>query len=227
MLDDLKNSRNDCSGSRVFVGPRYSHGYPRGVELFRQGGDATDAYYLESGILKLVRSEESGREILLDLRFSGSLVGSAAVIMRKPHPYSAVTAMPCNITRVSSSQFRSDIVRDVSLSSRISEMLSGEILQLIARVSHLTCVPARQRLEQFLWELCEQPFANHQSPARATFKLQLPLKHYEIADLLSITPTYLCRLLNELELRSVISRTKGWIVVNRPSELWHADALYQ
>ena len=105
-------------------------------------------------------------------------------------------------------------------------MLSTDVLDHISRISQLTCLPARQRLEQFLWQLCERLGPDDiVQRAESAAKLQLPLKHYEIAELLSITPTYLCRLLNALEMESVITRSKGWIMVSKPSELWHVETL--
>ena len=202
----------------VLVGD--SHSYPAGVELFRQGERADNVYFINRGVIKLTRSEPNGHEILLDLRFSGSLIASAAVISEKPHPFAAVTVTRCGLTRWNSRQFLSLIATDSSLSARVSVMLSDEVHDHIARISQLTCLPARQRLEQFLWQLCERLGPDHLR-LEGKAKLQLPLKHYEIAELLSITPTYLCRLLNELEMESIIMRTRGWIIVTKASELWH------
>ncbi|HEX6190374.1 MAG TPA: Crp/Fnr family transcriptional regulator [Pyrinomonadaceae bacterium] len=199
-----------------------SHTYPPAVELFSQGAYPADVYLVQTGIVKFTRSEANGQEILLDLRFAGSLVGSAAAISEKPHPFAAVTVTHCTLSRLSARSFVSLLDTDTSLAARVREILSDDILDHVARISQLTCLPARQRLEQLLWQFCERLEPNARGQAtEATSKLQLPLKHYEIADLLSITPTYLCRLLNTLEQENVITRSKGWIVINKPLELWH------
>jgi CRP-like cAMP-binding protein len=197
-----------------------SHTYPPGVELFRQGAYPADVYLVQTGIVKFTRSEANGQEILLDLRFPGSLVGSAAAISEKPHPFAAVTVTRCTLTRWSARSFVSLLDTDNGLAARVREILSDDILDHVARISQLTCLPARQRLEQFLWQFCERlgPHSSSQTSDRAS-KLQLPLKHYEIAHLLSITPTYLCRLLNTLEKENVITRSKGWIIVKEPEAL--------
>jgi len=201
-----------------------SHTYPAAVELFSQGASAGDVYFVHAGIVKLSRSEANGQEILLDLRFPGSLIGAAAVISRKSHPAAALTVTRCTLTRWSSQQFLSLIATDISLALRVREVLSDEVLDHIARISQLTCVSARQRLEHFFWQLCERFSAAdraQQSESAAT-KFQLPLKHHELANLLSITPTYLCRLLNALEIEDLVSRRQGWIVVHKPGRLWHS-----
>lgn len=197
-----------------------AHTYPPAVELFSQGAYAADVYLVHTGIVKFTRSEANGQEILLDLRFPGSLLGSAAAISEKPHPFTAVTVTQCTLTRWSARSFISRLDTDANLAARVREILSDDILDHVARISQLTCLPARQRLEQLLWQFCER-LAPHSSgqTSGTTSKLQLPLKHYEIAHLLSITPTYLCRLLNTLEKENVISRTKGWIIVREPEAL--------
>jgi CRP-like cAMP-binding protein len=175
--------------------------------------------------VKFTRCEANGQEILLDLRFAGSLVGSAAAISDKPHPFAAVTVTQCTLTRWRARSFVSLLDTDSSLAARVREILSDDILDHVARISQLTCLPARQRLEQLLWQFCER-LGPHESGAlsETTSKLQLPLKHYEIAHLLSITPTYLCRLLNTLETEDLISRSKGWIIITKRSKLWHMTA---
>lgn len=199
-----------------------AHVYPASVELFSQGAHPGDLYFIHSGILKLARLEGNGQEILLDLRFPGSLVGSAAAIKEKPHPFAAVTVTRCTLTRLSSRKFLSLLATEPSLATHVREILSDEVLDHVERISQLTCLSARQRLEQLLWRFCEQlPPSRSHSQFERTSKLQLPLKQYEIAHLLSITPTYLCRLLKALEKEDVISRTKGWIIISKPSELWH------
>jgi CRP-like cAMP-binding protein len=198
-----------------------THTYPPTVELFSQGGRPGDVYFIHRGIIKLSRLESNGQEVLLDLRFAGSLVGSAAVIREKLHPFSAVTITRCVLSRWSSGQFLSLLTSDAALAARVRETLCDEVLDHVTRISQLTCLTARQRLEQLLWQFCQRLSPTNSSQHGS--KLQLPLKHYEIAHLLSITPTYLCRLLNALETENVIRRSKGWIIISKPSALWHTS----
>lgn len=199
-----------------------SHTYPPAVELFSQGAHPANVYLVHRGIVKFTRSEANGQEILLELRFPGSLVGSAAAISAKPHPFAAVTVTRCTLTKWSAREFVSLVDTDTTVAARVRQILSEDILDHVARISQLTCLPARQRLEQLLWQFCDRlgpEGTGQQSVAKS--RLQLPLKHYEIAHLLSITPTYLCRLLAQLEIEGMIHRAKGWIYVRDPTNLWH------
>lgn len=193
--------------------------YPTGFELFRQDCPAKAVYFSESGLVKLMRSEENGRELILSLKFSGSLLGVAAAINDKPHPFSAVTVTSCKLARLSAQAFFDLVAADSQLASSLHEMLSAEILDQTARLSQIACLPARCRLEQLLWQLASDRSLDG---SKLDLKFQLPLRHWEVAQLLAITPTYLSRLLAELEQEEVISRTKGWIVIEKLASLWHA-----
>lgn len=199
------------------VGCVASHMYPAGVELFQQDACPRDVYFVETGLAKLTRYEENGSEFILDIRFPGSLLGLEAAIRNKAHPFSAVTATNCKLTHLTAPRFLDLLSTEVKLGLVIQDTLCDEVLNQAARMSEIACLPARQRLEQLLWKVAEQVGETQ----TINFKVQLPLKHWEAAQLLAITPTYLSRLLAELESEEIISRTNGWIIVRKPGSLWH------
>lgn len=219
----IKNSgsASDAAvGSEILtsvVGRVASHVYPAGVELFRQDACPGDIYFIQTGLAKLTRYEENGSEFILDIRFPGSLLGLEAAIRNKAHPFSAVTATNCKLTHLSAPRFLDLLSTEVKLGLVIQDTLCDEVLNQAARMSEIACLPARQRLEQLLWKIAEQVGETQ----TINFKIQLPLKHWEAAQLLAITPTYLSRLLAELESEKIISRTNGWIIVRQPATLWH------
>jgi CRP-like cAMP-binding protein len=199
------------------IGDLDSQGYPAGMELFRQDASPGNIYFVETGLAKLTRYEENGSEFILDIRFPGSLLGSEAAIQKKPHPFSAVTATYCRLTRLSAKRFLDLLGTELELGVYVHKVLSEEVFSQAARMSEIACLPARQRLEQLLWKIAEQ---TGQGPAIDS-KLQLPVKYREAAQMLAITPTYLSRLFAELESEEIISRRNGWIIIRKPASLWH------
>ena len=59
---------------------------PAGTGLFRQGDRVRALYLIEAGLVKLIRSERAGRDVLVGLRTSGWLLGTAAGILGVVHP---------------------------------------------------------------------------------------------------------------------------------------------
>ncbi|MDQ3009630.1 MAG: helix-turn-helix domain-containing protein, partial [Acidobacteriota bacterium] len=85
------------------------------------------------------------------------------------------------------------------------------------RVVELRCRPARLRLEQLLWELvC---LNGEDEP------LQLPMKLWELADLIAVTPEYLSRLLVRVERDGLLRRDDGQIVIPAADRLWRGQHL--
>lgn len=204
MLEVLRQCGGSCS-------------YPSGVGLFHQGDRASEVFFLEGGVVKLVCSGESGRELIADIRFAGSLIGLSAVIRKQPHPITATTASTCRLRRIPEEQFLALLLEDSELNSSVHQILSGEIISQAARIGEIACLTARQRLENFIWRITQHGDAAQQNRSQ----LQLPLRQWEVAQFLGITPGYLCRLLDELEAEEIIHRKNGWIVIPRHENLCH------
>jgi CRP-like cAMP-binding protein len=196
-----------------------SHVYPSGVNLFHQGELPVEIFLVETGLAKLVCSEESGRELIVDIRFAGSLLGLSAVIRNESHPTTAVTASPCRLMRISAGQFRDLLGRDTELGFSVHHLLSAEVINQSARISEIACLTARQRLEKFIWQIAKQTKTGEPQSS----KLQLPLRQWEVAQFLAITPAYLCKLLAELESEEIIVRRNGWIILCELGNLWHRE----
>jgi CRP-like cAMP-binding protein len=96
-------------------------------------------------------------------------------------------------------------------------MQSREAFDNVARIAQLGCVPARQRLEHLLRLLIKAQAVR--APGEAV-RLELPLKNWETAQLIAVTPAYLSRLLNQLERAGLLRRRAGWIIVPEPHKLW-------
>jgi CRP-like cAMP-binding protein len=194
--------------------------YPSGVNLYQQGEVPLEIYLVETGLAKLVCSEESGRALIVDIRFAGSLLGLSAVIRNESHSMTAVTASPCRLIRISAPRFMDLLGQDTQLGLSVHHLLSAEVINQAARISEIACLSARQRLENFIWQITKQAKPNGRPQSS---KLQLPLRQWEVAQFLAITPAYLCKLLAELESEEIIVRRNGWIIVCAPGSLWHRD----
>lgn len=194
-----------------------AHSYPTGVELFHQGEAAEEIFFVEAGLAKLVCSEESGRELIADIRLAGSLLGVSATIRNQRHHLTAITGSRCRLIRLSAKRFMDLVREDAQLAITVQHILSDEVITQAARIAEFACLSARQRLENFIWRITQQNGAATQPES----KLQLPLRQWEVAQFLAITPGYLCRLLAELESEEIIIRRNGWIVISTHNNLWH------
>jgi len=60
--------------------------------------------------------------------------------------------------------------------------------------------------------------------SKGGIRFELPLRNWELAQLLGVTPEHLSRILRDLTKEGIIRRAKGWILVERPEKLWRSGA---
>jgi len=190
--------------------------YPVATELFQQGTLAQEVYFIDRGAIKLVYVNDSGKEVIIGLRSSGWLLGAPEVILNEPHPTTAVTLTRCYLYRIAPETFRLLSKHNSSLSAYLHQVYSREVLEQMMRIAERECCTARQRLEHLLRRLI--PELDQRDPEKEIW-LQVPLKHSEIARLISVTPEHFSRLLKQMEQDGIIGRKGGWLVVSSLEKL--------
>jgi len=190
--------------------------FPAVTDLFRQSFPAEEVILLEEGVVKLIRLEDDGRQLIVGLHSAGSMLGAAPVVANRSHPATATTVTPCTVRHIPAFAFRQLLKSDPATSWQVHEMLSREVCEQAARLSELACCSSRQRLESALQALLPSGCA----PAKEV-KLQTPLKHREIAELIAVTPEQLSRLLKGMEEDGLLRREKGWLIL-RDVRMWRS-----
>jgi len=190
------------------VGMPAARDYPAGTEILRQGSPAERVLYLESGLVKLLRAQADGGETIVGLRSSGWFLGAAAAILGRPYVARAVTLSRCRIADLDAARFGRLVREDASLSWRLHEMHSREAYEQMVQMADLGSRSARGRLEQFLHEM-----ASALDGAGDDVRLSIPLRQWEIAQLIAVTPQYLCRLFADMEREGLLKREGEFVTI--------------
>ena len=184
--------------------------YLPGVRFAEQGSSSSDVFFVRRGLIKLQSIDRAGRETIVGLRRTGSLVGSEAAIMRKPHLASAVTVTECCLQRFPARQFCELIRSYPDLSWHLHQMNARELRETTAALVEVKSHTANIRLKRLVLELVPE-LSSAESPSR---EVRLPFKQWEIAQMLGVTPEHLSRLLRRLEKEGFLGR-KGAILITR------------
>nr|QEO74821.1 Transcription regulator, crp [uncultured bacterium] len=190
--------------------------YPAGIGLFKQDSLPQDVYLIDAGLIKLTHVEENGKELVVGLRTPNWIVGASAVILNKKYGYSAETLTGCQLRRVPAPAFLHLLRTDSEFAWQFQQVQSHELYDQLSQLVGFGCLSARHRLEQLLSQLLSTLGAK---AGERKIRLQLPLKHWELAELIAVTPEHLSRLLKELQLEGVVQRDKGWINISDVSML--------
>jgi CRP/FNR family transcriptional regulator len=182
-----------------------------GESLFWQGDPALRVYFLESGRVKITRNE-NGRELIVGLRLPGSFLGAPAALLGGVHPFSAQTLSTCLLRQLGAEALQRIAGADHAFCLHLLRSQLREMSEDLDNASGVGCLTVRQRLQGFLWRFACSGVNGRSGPLR----LELPLRNWELAQLLAITPEHLSRVLKELEADGLVERRRGWLILPDP-----------
>ena len=204
------------------------HQMPVATVVFQQNTPAQSAILLESGWIKLVRLEQDGREQIVALCPPGSLLGAEALIADQSCPTTGITLSRCRFHSIPAPVFLNWVRTDPQFSWQIHRAFGRRINACKIRSAQLKDLPARLRLEQLLWQLLY--VQNHNTSINDQWgreeKLFLPLQRRELAQMISVTPEHLSRLLSRMEKDGAVRREQGWLIVPDPERLWYTPEMH-
>lgn len=177
-------------------------------DIFRQGDPADRIWIVSSGQVKIVRHDEGGREVILEVISPGEVFGGAAIFLPE-HP---ATARPLTATVVTVS-FPHEAYVEVLMASpatalRIIRML-GARLHSTLRMNQLAGERVERRLAHILIKmagLCGRP------DSEGTL-LTTPLPRQDLADMAGTTIETAIRLMSRFRSEGLVRTRRGGYIV--------------
>jgi len=190
--------------------------YPAYTEIIRQDTPSGAVYFLKSGQVKLTWADQEGHEVIAGLRHQNWLIGAPSVVLGKPYSFTITTLTECALRCISAEKFLHLIKTNTDFSFHLMKLLSQEIFNHARTLVTLGCLPVKERLKYLLFKFI--PGMPSKTEYDKHVKINLPLKHKELAQILAVTPEHLSRLLKEMERCHEIKREKdGSIMLNLDS----------
>jgi CRP-like cAMP-binding protein len=189
-------------------------------QIYSQGESPHIVCLICSGLVKLTRTESDGNRAIVGLRQAGYMMGAVPSIVNLPYTTTAETITRSKLCLLPTETFINLIDTDAGFSRWILTMLSRRLRSSTLSISEQSCFSGRQRLEKFLWKLAQ---AQNGGDQNRPIKIQMILKNWEVAQLLSLTPQHLCRLVKQLEREGILMRKNGWVILPDPKKLWHPE----
>ncbi|HKX32421.1 MAG TPA: Crp/Fnr family transcriptional regulator [Blastocatellia bacterium] len=185
------------------------------IELFQQGTVIEEVFVLERGMVKMARTEYSGKEMIIEISEPVQVLGALSILSQLPSAVTATTLTPCGAFSLYARSFLSFIEREPALTKALLKRISRYCCEQIVRQSQLGMTSSRYRLAHLLMN-----YVSLGIPIPGgRVKINIPLKKSDLAGLLAIRPEQLSRLLAELRNEGVIEQERGWIIVNDLEQL--------
>ncbi len=182
--------------------------------LFSEASPADHLFALHSGLVKIVRSLESGKERIVRIVFPGAVFGFEA-LSSGSHSASAVTMQKSEICSVSRDEFVDHLRVNPEFALNVVRLLADEITHLSNALSNMSFKDARKRVATLLCSL----LSSEAKDKGGNTVLRLPFLCQEIGEMLELSPETVSRTWSALGRDGVIKKHGRKIVVQDPEAL--------
>jgi len=174
-----------------------------GEHLFHQSDPTHSIFMLQSGAIRLLRYGNDGQEIDHYRVYAGEFFAEVA-LFDEVHLCSAIAEEQTQVIAFPKSEFWSALKQDFTLSNAFMEQMAHRLHRTKVMLEVRGMRSTRERILHYLRYLTDSN--------GGTVQLDRPLK--SISQELGVSPESLSRILKQLELENIITRTKRTIVLH-------------
>jgi len=173
--------------------------YRRSQILFFEGGTAQHVFALHSGLVKVVKSLENGKDRITRVLFPGELLGLEA-LTEATYPLTAVTLRDSEICAASRDEFLNFLHANPDIALGMIRFLVTEVTRVRTQVTDMSFKDARMKVATLLLSL-----VTSETPAPSkSYSLVLPFSRQEISEILELSPETVSRTLSVFRREQVL-----------------------
>jgi len=169
--------------------------YARGSFLFQAEDRAAGFFYIETGEIRVFKTDEQGRELEVARLGSGEFLGEAIAFVSGRFPFYAQAVKESNVRYFEIDKVFRRIESDPSVARFFIELLAQKCVVLSGRVESLGLRTVRQRLIQYLLAHCY---------GSGPCLIELKIKKGDLAKLLGTISETLSRNLKQMQEEGLI-----------------------
>ncbi|MDY0012858.1 MAG: cyclic nucleotide-binding domain-containing protein [Rhodocyclaceae bacterium] len=185
---------------------------PRGHAVVH-AGDRTDfVYFILTGSLKVVVSDEDGREVILSILGQGELFGEMGMFGEQPRSATVVAVVPVDLVQISKQDFRRLMEENFEIAWQIMTNLAERLRNADRKIESLALMDVYGRVARLLLDMSEDVAGE----AVVTRKIS----KQDIAKMIGASREMVSRVMKDLSLQGLIEETdRGIILRERLSEV--------
>ncbi|MBL8481477.1 MAG: cyclic nucleotide-binding domain-containing protein [Rhodocyclaceae bacterium] len=177
----------------------------RGSTVVR-AGDKTDFVYLVlSGSLKVLVSDEDGREVILSMLGPGELFGEMGVLDESPRSATVVAVAPSDLIVISKHDFKRSLQDNFDVSLYIMRNLVSRLRTADRKIESLALMDVYGRVARLLLEMAEDMDGRK--------VVNRKISKQDIAKMIGASREMVSRVMKDLQLQGLIEEAPGRIVL--------------
>lgn len=194
--------------ARVAIGRKVA----RGATVLR-AGDRTDfVYFILAGSLRVLVSDEEGREVILSHLGPGEFFGEMGVLDDNPRSATVEAITPCELIVVSKTDFRRCLAENFDVSLYIMRSLVKRLRMADRKIESLALMDVYGRVARLLLEMAEED-----GQGRRVVKGKV--SRQDIARMVGASREMVSRVMKDLSLQGLIEEGDGRILLHERIDL--------
>lgn len=185
---------------------------PRGAAVLH-AGDRTDfVYFILSGVLKVLVSDEEGREVILSSLGPGEFFGEMGVLDDNPRSATVVANTPCELIVISKADFKRCLAENFDVSLYIMRSLVKRLRSADRKIENLALMDVFGRVARLLLEMAEED-------EDGQLVVRRKVSRQDIAKMIGASREMVSRVMKDLQQRGLIEEGDGGILLREKIHL--------
>ncbi len=179
---------------------------PRGSAVLH-AGDRTDfVYFILSGVLKVLVSDEEGREVILSNLGPGEFFGEMGVLDDNPRSATVVANTPCELIVISKADFKRCLAENFDVSLFIMRSLVKRLRSADRKIESLALMDVFGRVARLLLEMAEED-------KDGQLVIRRKVSRQDIAKMIGASREMVSRVMKDLQQQGLIEEGDGGILL--------------
>ena len=178
---------------------------PRGQSVVHAGERSDFVYLVLTGNLKVVVSDEAGREVILTILGQGELFGEMGMFGEQPRSATVVAVMPSDLVMIAKNDFRTIMQGNFEVAWRIMANLADRLRNADRKIESLALMDVYGRVARLLLEMSEEVNGDAVVVRKITKQ--------DIAKMIGASREMVSRVMKDLAAQGLIEETGAGIVL--------------
>ena len=188
---------------------------PKNQPIYFLQEPSNSIFFLKKGRVKLSRTSNDGKEMILALVNKGEVFGEMAFFDEGERNEFATALDDCLVCAINKNEFKEFVDRNPELNLRITKLIGLKLKKYSERIEELVFKDAEQRLVSFLLRLADE---NGKQIGDEIFVKPF-LKHQDIAELTATSRQTVNSILTDLREKKVINFDRKKLIIYKREKL--------
>jgi CRP/FNR family cyclic AMP-dependent transcriptional regulator len=179
---------------------------PRNSVIVHAGDQTDNVYIVLVGSLKVLISDEQGREAILSMLNPGDLFGEMGVIDDHPRSATVMAVEPCELVVIAKSDFKRFLAENFDLSLYIMRSLVRRLRNADRKIESLALMDVYGRVARVLLDMAEDE--------NGAMVVKKKVSKQDIAKMIGASREMVSRVMRDLQDQHLITESAGRILLH-------------